>query len=194
MKINNSNSIIIKAINDGDDTIIKEFYKVHLPRVTSYVLKNSGDLDHARDVFQDAMVIVFEKIKSDGLRINCALGTYVYSICKYLWLNKLRKTRKTEVNETGFEKLQDPMDDVVDVIDKSEKRLLIHKYLLKLGSGCQEILLMFFEGYSLREIAKQKDFTEGYTRKRKFLCQRKLIELVEKDPIFKEFKSFSNNK
>ena len=182
----NNNDSIIEGIKNGDHVIIKAFYKTHLPRITRYILKNSGNSDDARDIFQDAMVIVFKKIKDNRLRIDCALGTYVYGICKYLWLNRLKSMGKIEAFDADFLKLQDPADDALDIIERSERKSLVHKYLLKLGEGCQEILLMFFGGYSLREIANQKELTEGYTRKRKFLCQRKLIELTEKDPTFKE--------
>ncbi len=189
---NDDNAIIINAIKHGDDAVIKAFYKKHLPRIISYVLKNSGETEDARDIFQDAMVLVFEKIKANKLQINCALGTYVYGICKYLWLNRLRRMGKTEINDAAFVKLEDPISNAEEMIDKAEKKSLIQKYLLKLGTGCQEILLMFFGGYSLREIAKEKDFTEGYTRKRKFACQKQLMKLTANDPVFKEFKIASN--
>ncbi len=187
MKVDNNT--IIEGIKNGDHTIIKEFYKTHLPRITQYILKNSGGLDDAKDVFQDAMVILFEKIKDNSLKINCAIGTYVYGICKYLWLNKLKRIGKTELDDTDFGRIKDPTDDPIDLVYKKEKKLIIQKCLLKLGEGCQEILLMFFGGYSLKEIAKQKKFTDGYTRKRKFVCQKKLIQLADKDPVFKEFKA-----
>ncbi|GAB1855617.1 hypothetical protein MHTCC0001_04510 [Flavobacteriaceae bacterium MHTCC 0001] len=185
---NDHNSSIINAIENGNDAVIKAFYTKHLPRVTSHVLKNSGKEEDARDIFQDAMVLVFEKIKANTLQIDCALGTYVYGVCKYLWLNRLRRKGKTEVDDTAFGGLEAPIDNAEDLIDKAEKKYLIQKYLLQLGVGCQDILLMFFGGYSLKEIAQEKGFTEGYARKRKFICQKQLVKLTENDPVLNEFK------
>lgn len=182
----NNNVDVLEGIKNGNHAIIKAFYKKHLPSVTQYIQRNSGNADDAKDVFQDALVIVYEKIQKNNLNINCALGTYIYGICKYLWLNRLRRLGKTLNDDSGFGKLEDPADDPVELVDKAEKKVIVQKYLLKLGEGCQDILLLFFGGYSLKEIAKQKGFSDGYTRKRKFLCQKKLMALTENDLIFNE--------
>ncbi len=182
---------ITEGILRGDHKILKEFYKKHLPQVTAYIVNNSGDESEARDIFQDALVIVFEKLKNDNLNINCALGTYVYAVCRNLWLNRLRKRNKTIHNATLNELHFLEEETIVEDLDNAEKRAVIQKYFIKLGESCKAILALFFKGYTTQEIAKRQNFTEGYTRKRKFVCQKKLIEMAEKDPIFKELKRSS---
>ncbi len=62
----------------------------------------------------------------------------------------------------------------------------MRKHFLRLGSKCQTVLQMFFEGESLRKIAEAMNFTESYAKKRKFVCQQRLIQAISEDPLFKE--------
>ncbi|TSE03455.1 MULTISPECIES: RNA polymerase sigma factor [Aquimarina] len=189
-----NNNKIITAFIQNDDKILKEFYVKHLPMVIRYVNKNSGNEYDAKDVFQDAMVIVYEKVKNNTLDISCSLGTYVYGISKNLWRNRLRKNDKIIITEDITTNDGEGVETIIENIDRLDKIFLIQKYLLELGEGCKEILLLFFAGYSLREIAEKRKLTEAYARKRKFICQKQLMEKAEKDPIFKELKESSNYK
>ncbi|AXT51158.1 sigma-70 family RNA polymerase sigma factor [Aquimarina sp. BL5] len=188
------NTKIITAFINDDDKVIKEFYQKNLPVVSIYVTQNHGNQDDAKDVFQDAMIIIYEKIKTNTLDIKCALGTYVCGISRNLWRNRLRKDNKllikTNIIIPDIEEEKIP----IEYMDKMDKIFLIQKHLLKLGEGCKEILLLFFSGYHIRDIAVKRNLTEAYTRKRKFMCQKKLTGIIEKDPIFRELKESYKSK
>ncbi|KAA1242142.1 RNA polymerase sigma factor [Aquimarina sp. RZ0] len=186
---NNNQDIIIRGIVAGDKTILKEFYKKHLPQVKSYILKNSGSEADAEDVFQDAMVFVYEKLENDSLELTSALGTYVYSVCKNLWMNKLKRNQKT-VHHEGILSMSKTNDlNIIDQIHDDERRYVFQKCFLELGKGCQELLSLFFQGISMKDIAKQKGISEAYTRKKKFNCKKRLTELIKTDPVFEELKN-----
>lgn len=191
MTVKEKNSLIIEGIRTGDEQIITSFYKIYLPQIVNYVVNNSGTESDGKDLFQDALVIVFKKIKDHTLSLDCALHTYVFGICKNLWLNRLRKGKKIMYHDNETILNLNLEIEIPDNLDREEKIAVIQKQSLKLGKGCRRILLMFYRGYSLKEIAISKNFTEGYTRKRKFECQKKLIEFLEKDPVFQELKQSS---
>ncbi|WP_271783023.1 RNA polymerase sigma factor [Aquimarina algiphila] len=185
---NHKKDSIIEGIVAGDKTILKEFYKKHLPQVKSYILKNSGSEADAEDVFQDAMVFVYEKLENNSLQLTSSLGTYVYSVCRNLWMNKLKRNKKN-VHHEGILSISKTNDmDIIDQIDDNERRYVFQKYFLRLGAGCQELLSLFFEGVSMKDIAKQKGFSEAYTRKKKFKCKNQLVAMIKEDPIFEEIK------
>lgn len=66
---------------------------------------------------------------------------------------------------------------------------LYRQHFKLLSEDCKKLLTYFFQGHSLREIGTIMGFTEKYTKKRKFLCQKKLITSIEQDPVFNELKS-----
>jgi DNA-directed RNA polymerase specialized sigma24 family protein len=43
--------------------------------VQALVLKNNGSADDAKDIFQEAMIVLFEKVRSGSLELNCQIKT-----------------------------------------------------------------------------------------------------------------------
>lgn len=81
---------IIQMLREGQET--KAFQKLydHLPKVEELIRKNSGKRSDAKDVFQDALVIFHQKVKND-LQLTSSIGTYIYGVCRNLWMDELRK-------------------------------------------------------------------------------------------------------
>jgi len=183
---NNDNDFIINGILSGDHAIIKAFYEKHLPQVKSYILKNSGSETDAEDVFQDAMVVLYQKLKSGVLEIRVPITTYFYGICKNTWRNRRRKNKRLVIEEE-FEVYESTSYDIsLEEIEYKEKEHLYRKHFQNLSTDHRKILCLFFEGKSMKEISLIIGCTEGYTRKKKFMAKKKLIKMIEEDPCFGE--------
>ncbi|WP_298544820.1 sigma-70 family RNA polymerase sigma factor [uncultured Aquimarina sp.] len=186
---NNEQNKIIAGIVAGDQAIITAFYKKYLPQVKSFILKNSGSEKDAEDIFQDAMVFIYEKLTDDSLQLTSSLGTYTYSVCRNMWMNSLRKNKKEIQHESILSIVASDTEDITDQIEQKERSYVYQKCFLKLGPVCQEILTLFFKGLSMKDIAKQRNSTESYIRKKKFNCKKRLTELIKIDPVFEELKT-----
>ena len=93
-----------------------------------------------------------------------------------------RLKRKKEFNEVTLgvesELIVDKMTE--EEIREMERYQLYRDKFEFLGADCKKLLLLFFEKKSMNTISKLMGHgSEGYTRKRKHNCQKKLIELVE---------------
>lgn len=177
---------LVRGILEGTTAVVSQFYVDNLPKVTRYIEKNSGDAVDAQDVFQDAMMLVYQKLNGKTLELKCTLATYVFAVCRNLWMNALRKKRKVVLNETVLDISKDTNDSIIETIYKSEKKLLYQKHFTKLGKQCKQVLLHFFDGTSMSKISKLMGYSEGYTRKKKFECKEKLLLMIEKDSLFHE--------
>ncbi|UZO82576.1 sigma-70 family RNA polymerase sigma factor [Aquimarina sp. ERC-38] len=179
---------IIIGIKNGDDRILRMFYDRNYKTIRKFISYNSGKEEDVEDIFQDALVLIFQKITNDSLVINCSIHTYFYAICKNLWWNKLRRLNKVIYDEHKIITSVDT-EDVSSSFNYDEKirEGLYRKHFLKLNEGCRKILTLIFEGKSTKEIERISGYTEGNIRKKKFDCKKKLIEAIEKDPLYKEF-------
>ena len=151
------------------------------------ITKNSGTKDEAQDIFQDALVVLFEKAQDPSFQLSSTVKTYIYAVCRNKWLMTLRsrKSRKTHLSDT--EALDFVAEESVQAdIEQQERNDLMRKYFEKLGTDCQKVLNMFFKGTSMRNIAEAMGFTEGYAKKRKFTCQKQLITMVTADNRYQE--------
>ncbi len=179
---------ILEGIATGDEVIITAFYKKNLPYIRRYILQNSGREDDVEDVFQDALVLIYQKLKEDSLELHASLRTYFYGVCKNIWRNRLRKNKKMIITEDVLtnEEAVDPV--VIENIEQKEREHVYRKHFLNLGDACRQVLTLLFQGNSMKEISNITGYSEGYTRKKKFECKKSLLEMIEKDPMYTELK------
>jgi len=56
-----------------------------------FVLKNSGSVGDATDVFQETLIAVLSKVKTKPFVLTVPLGAYLYRVYKNKWIDELRK-------------------------------------------------------------------------------------------------------
>jgi len=177
---------IMKGIIVGNEAIIKSFYKENLSYIRKYILRNSGSEEDVEDVFQDAFIILYEKLKVNSLDLNSSLRTYFFSVCKNIWRNRLRKAKNLIIDNDVIGDNEELDTSTEDEIENKEKEHIYRKYFLALSTTCREVLGFVFDGLSMKHIAKKTGYAEGYVRKKKFDCKKHLIEMIENDSSFKE--------
>jgi DNA-directed RNA polymerase specialized sigma24 family protein len=80
---------IFERIKGGDEKALELIYKKYYRMMTKLVITNSGTEDEARDVYQDALVVFWQKARSGNLVMTSKMSTYIYSICQNLWRKEL---------------------------------------------------------------------------------------------------------
>ena len=176
--MNNNN--ILTAIRQGNSSeLIEEIY-LYYPVVRSFILKNSGNEDEARDVFQEALVIFYEQAKNSDFQLSCNPNTYVYAISKNLWRLRLREKGKRVTSD--IENLIDVSAEV-DAYQKEEKLYgYLDKILLQLNEKCQAVFKHFyFLKKSMRDIARDLNFSsENAAKTQKYKCIERAKKLAAK--------------
>ncbi len=170
-----------------NNNILRIIYKENYPVIRRFILGNSGNRRDAEDIFQEAFVIIYRRLSNEGFYLDCSFNTYIFSICKILWYKELRN-RNWVYSGNLEEEIATNTDDVpLFMKDDFEKSKLIQKHLTHMNSECRQLLMLFYSNVPLKEITYILGFgSEKYTRKRKFTCKKKLIELIKNDPMYKE--------
>ena len=186
--INYTNDEILNGILRNDNVILQFIYKNFYYKVNLYVKKNSGDNEDANDVFQEAVIVIYRKLKANELVLNCTFETYLFSVCKYLWYKQLSR-QKTErdmlLDGKPYENEYD--HDFMEAADKNERFKLYQKHFQMLGVDCQKLLQLFFEKLSLKQIAQIMGFSsEKYVKKRKYKCKEYLVTSIKQDLNYKK--------
>lgn len=179
-------SDLLEGLRAHDEGVMKHLYREYFPMIKSFIEKNGGSEEDALDILQEGMVVLYQKAAQEDFEWTSTLKTYLYSVCRNKWLMELRRKRNKPESAIPETLMIAGDESVESDIVESEKRKLMKKYFKRLGDDCQQILQMFFEGKSLKEIAQAMDFTAGYAKKRKFICQKRLIESISSDPTYRE--------
>jgi RNA polymerase sigma factor (sigma-70 family) len=169
------------ALNDRKS--IETIYKQHYNMVQALVLNNSGYPDDARDIFQEAMIVLYEKARSGSFELNCQLKTYLYSVCRRLWLKRLGQLQRS-ISEV--EQLQDTVP-VEDELERHEQRnrnfQIMEQSLNSLGEPCRSLLKAYYlETKSMVEIACDFGYTNADNAKnQKYKCLMRLKKIFSQN-------------
>lgn len=180
---------IIEGIRNNDNTVLQYVYRKYFPKIKFFVLKNSGNDEEAKDVFQDAIILIYKKIINNSLSLDYSFQTYIYSVCRYIWLKQLKEKNKKPMNIFDEVDIVDLEDEIKDLYYETERFKLYQYHFNKLNKDCQKVLRLFLKKVSLEDIASEMGYSSGkYAKKRKYVCKEKLIKSIQNDSKYKIFK------
>jgi RNA polymerase sigma factor (sigma-70 family) len=158
--------------------------------IEAFVMHHSGTREQARDVFQDAMLIAYRRIRKGELELRCKFSTYLYGICKKIWLQERKKyLLHAEKLRQQVQTVQEPEPDEDPLLEKQMKDLF-NKHFKQLSKDCQKILILSFSDHSVEEIRKAMDYKDlHHAADRKYRCKKSLIKRIIQDPLFKRLKN-----
>jgi RNA polymerase sigma factor (sigma-70 family) len=165
---------ILERVSRGDESALDYLYKKNYQMMIRIVLNNNGTEEEAKDIFQDALLVFWQKAVSGKLVLTSKISTFIYSICLNLWRKELdRKSRlsREEVERTTFQDYE-----------KNESIKIINECINELGDTCRRILTYhYFDGLSMSDIADKLNFANADTAKtKKYKCKKKLDMMVKR--------------
>jgi RNA polymerase sigma factor (sigma-70 family) len=153
---------------------LEKLYARAYPMVLHYVKQHQGTADDAKDVLQEAIILLFEKVMHGRLELSAAVTTYIMGICKNLWRKELEKRSRKQAWSVDIE------DNLWEEIttEPETTALSLTNYVEKLGEKCKTILLSFYYfGQRMEQIAGQ----QGYSSIRSATVQKfKCLERLRK--------------
>ena len=164
---------ILDKIAKGDESALKYLYKKYYRMMTKLVISNNGSEDEAKDIYQDALIVFWQKVIGGQLVLTSRISTYLYSVCLNLWRKEL--DRKNRLSHEEKDEVQ-----FIDN-DREEREKIIHECINELGDTCKRILTYYyFEKISMKDIAEKLDFANTDTAKtKKYKCKKRLDQLVK---------------
>ena len=191
-----SDSEIIECLRNRQSYVIRYLFDRYLPMIKLMIFKMGGSTEDAKDIFQDGLLILIEKIDSKNFVLTCKFKTYLYCVCENLWKSVLMK-RKAAANYILSSSETEVDKDINELIDNQLYDEIFRGAFETLDEPGKKILKLYWEGVSPVEIAEQLGYTYGYVRKKKCNSQAELIEKIKRSPGYKQIKnseSILNNK
>ncbi len=173
---------IINDLKTENNFAFGKLYKDNFNKISNFVKNNSGNQTDAEDLFQDAMMVLVEKLRQDNFQLTASINTYVYAICKNLWFKKIRNKNY----ELSVDKIQsfDFLTSIEDSI-KGEKTYLekLKGYLLKITDHCNRLIQdMFFKEKTIDQIQKDYGYSSRHNaQNQKYKCVEQIRKVKEED-------------
>lgn len=155
-------------------------YKKAFPKIAQYISHKGGSLDDAKDVFQESLIVYYEKTVAGYLQLHNEQA-YLMGIAKHLWIKRFNA--KTEVS----------LDEVLhqQIAQNEEQQPLTAKllhYLETAGQKCMDLLKAFYyDQMPVQEVADRF----GYSGVRsatvqKYKCLEKVRDTVKEKSLHYE--------
>jgi len=166
----------IEGILSGDKQTFLNIYENDFPTVVSFVTKNSGTVENAKDIFQDAIIIMLEKYYYSKIDITSSVGAYLFGISKNLWYGQLRRNKKSIDAHLFFD--EETKDDFIFIEEENQPDIYneVCKTIENLGSNCQKLIqFYYYEKMSWDKIAKLLGYASAASaRNQKYKCLERI--------------------
>jgi len=180
-----TDSEIIECLRNRQSYVVLYLSDQYLPMIKNMVTHMGGNSEDAKDIFQEGLMIILEKIDSREFALTCKFKTFLYCICENLWKSVLIK-RQSTVNYLQRQIDTEEDTDFSEQVDDDLSREIFMKSFKKLDKSGRKILKLYWKGYSPQEIAEKLNYSYGYVRKKKSESQAELIEKVKSHPDYRK--------
>ncbi len=170
---------LLQGIAAESNEALTQLYKQHYNMVQTMVLANSGSRDDAADLFQEAVIVLYQKVKQGNFELSAQLKTFIYAVAKRIWLRKLQQQQR-------YTTPPDFLEDTVQVEDEIEQHTklqndfdLMESAMSKVGEPCKSLLQAYYlQKKQMNTIAAEFGYTNADNAKtQKYKCLVRLKKL-----------------
>lgn len=179
MKVYPNDDLLLKGLAANDKQAIEAIYKENFGLIQSYILNNNGTSDDAKDIFQEAMIVLYEKAASETFELTAQIKTYVYSVCRRLWLKRLQQSQRYYSPVENLDETVPVEEELEEHHKRNEAFMMMERAMGHIGEPCKSLLEAYYlQGKNMQEIAENFGYTNADNAKnQKYKCLMRLKKL-----------------
>lgn len=148
----------LQALCNGDQRLIREIYTQHARSVMYWVVQNNGSEADAQDLFQDALIAIFDRYCGRDTNLTSSIGALILSICRRKWFDRLAQKKREEAVRKTEERRYNEEDSEWEAAEaailQQKRQDCLTRVFTLLSDQCQRLLTMITEGIaSVEQIA-----------------------------------------
>ncbi len=188
MKIGSTDEQLLAGLARNEKTATETLYREHFGMIQAFILNNNGSSEDARDIFQEAMIVLYEKATSGKFELTAQVKTYLYSVCRRLWLKRLQQMQRFGVPVESMSEMVQVDEDLEAHERRNEAFITMEKALGHLGEPCKSLLEAYYlQKKNMQEISEHFGYTNAENAKnQKYKCLTRLKKM-----FFTQFKNGS---
>lgn len=179
----------LTALLENDHRLIREIYTRFSGSVKSIVIRNSGNVHDAEDLFNELLMEICALARKGKFFLTCPFDAFIKMMAYRRWVNKLNKPSGKMVTFSdmqGYDEVADveagETSEAFDLV--ARKEALFREKLAELSEGCREVLKLSWTVKPMEKVAEMLNVTYAYLRKRKSVCMKKLTNMVRESPEY----------
>ncbi len=179
MKPQTDEKLLLKGLAVNDKKAVELIYKENFNTIQALIINNNGSSDDAKDIFQEAMIVLYEKVRTGGFELQCQIKTFIYSVARRLWLKRLQQQNRYSSPGDSMENVVEVDDEIEDHERKNAELDMMEHAISNLGEPCKSLIEAFYlQKKSMQEIAASFGYTNADNAKtQKYKCLMRLKKI-----------------
>lgn len=180
---------IVEKILQSDKKVLSFLYEYNFDSLKRKIISEGGTESDAQDIFHDALMVLFVKIKKEEFELTSSIHTFLQAIARNLWKRVLASS------PGRFKKIDDELNSISEEYPDEEylqieRRKLYLKYLSELPEDCRRMIQLIIKGVNLKEITRIMAYNSlEFTKTKRYRCKVMLINKISADPLYNELKN-----
>ena len=172
---------IMYRLNSQIDQVFNYLIEYEYPNTMRFIENNGGNNEQAREIFQEAITLILERIYCKKLEIKSSFSAYLYSVARNLWIKQMkeRKLHAKVVDEIAYSETE------ISVIEHRSAPVdnyeIICSAIEQLGDPCRKLLEYFyFRNLDWQTIASEMGYSSPESaRNQKYKCLERIREQLK---------------
>lgn len=179
MKPLNDEKELLKGLANNDRKAVETLYQENFNTIQSLIINNNGSSDDAKDIFQEAIIVLYEKVRAGGFELQCQIKTFLYSVSRRLWLKRLQQQNRYAAPGDSMESVV-PVEEDLDAHEQRNAEFeMMDQAINHLGEPCKSLLEAYYlQKQNMQVIAANFGYTNADNAKnQKYKCLMRLKKI-----------------
>lgn len=170
---------LLIGLANNDRKAVETIYQQNFNTVQALIINNNGSSDDAKDIFQEAIIVLYEKVRSGGFELNCQIKTFVYSVSRRLWLKRLQQQNRYSAPGDSMEQVVQVEEDLEAHEQRNAEFEMMEQAINHLGEPCKSLLEAYYlQKQNMQVIAASFGYTNADNAKnQKYKCLMRLKKI-----------------
>lgn len=170
---------VLKGLANNDKKAVETIYQENFNTIQALIINNNGSSDDAKDIFQEAIIVLYEKVRSGAFELNCQIKTFLYSVSRRLWLKRLQQQNRYSSPGDSMEQVVPVEDDLEAHEQRNAEFEMMEKAINYLGEPCKSLLEAYYlQKQNMQVIAAKFGYTNADNAKnQKYKCLMRLKKI-----------------
>ncbi|MET3877335.1 sigma-70 family RNA polymerase sigma factor [Chitinophaga sp. OAE865] len=172
-----SDNTLLNMLRSENSASFEVLYQYCFPAIATYIVSNHGQNEDAEDIFQEAMIVLLQKVRQPDFLLTSSLKTYLFSISRNLWLKYLRDNKLLPVEDVSMYPCATAAF-TIELQREKSKDEKVQSWISRITGHCQRILkAIFFYREPMETVMKKMGWKNRHTAANQ---QYKCIQQVKK--------------
>jgi RNA polymerase sigma factor (sigma-70 family) len=168
---------LLNMLRNEDNAAFEVLYQYYFPVISTYIVNNHGQNEDAEDIFQEAIIVLLQKVRQPGFLLTASLKTYLFSISRNLWLKYLRDNKLLPVEDISMYSRATAAF-TTELHQEKSRDEKVQSWISRITGHCQRILkAIFFYREPMAALMKKMGWKNIHTAANQ---QYKCIQQVKK--------------